>query len=131
MTEQEIKELLEECFAKEFPSHVEGQAMNKVYASYAKLKVVGKSQTVDTVKNLYKTARLQLPFGAEIQKAEDMRRLVVTMGGGSNGRNPAIVEMLFTDEKLTLNAWGKEGLIPQSTAKKAIRACLEALDLAD
>ena len=44
-------------------------------------------------------------------------------------QNPAILEMLFTEESLTLTAWAKEGLIPQRTAQGAVRSALSALGL--
>ena len=44
-------------------------------------------------------------------------------------QNPAVVELEFDADSVTLTAWAKEGLIPQRTAQGAIKGMLELLGL--
>ena len=55
--------------------------------------------------------------------------MLLTLSGFGR-RNPAVVELVFTDADVTVTAWAKEGLIRQKSAQKAVDAALQELGLA-
>ena len=125
MQEQEVKELLEDAFNQMTP----GAEMQKAQQKYAKLKILSARRQVNCEGNLYQKARVIMKERAAFIAAEPDQRLVLLTGSGFNQRNPAVVELTFTDHTVTAEAWAKEGLIPQKSAAGAVDAMLTALGL--
>ena len=125
MKEQEARELLEDAFNQMTP----GASMARAQQKYAKLKMHTAHRQVNCADNLYQKARSVMTGKAAFIAAEPARRLVLLTGSGFNQRNPAVVELTFTDSSVTVEAWAKEGFIPQKSAAGAVDAMLEALGL--
>ena len=97
--------------------------------SYQRNKLTEKFVRVQTGEDLYPTAweRMQSLRAACILDEND--HLILAVGSGIGGMNPAVVELCFHNDRLEIGAWAKEGFIKQHTAEKAIDACLSALKL--
>ena len=125
MQEQKAKELLEDAFNQMTP----GASMARAQQKYAKLKIHSARRQANCEGNLYQKARAVMKERAGFIAAEPDQRLVLLTGSGFNQRNPAVVELTFTDTSVTVEAWAKEGFIPQKSAAGAVDAMLEALGL--
>ena len=79
--------------------------------------------------NLYQKAREALTEQETVLEEEPDSRLLLSTGSGLGRQNPAVVELEFDADSVTLTAWAKEGLIPQRTAQGAIKGMLELLGL--
>ena len=64
-----------------------------------------------------------------VLEEEPDSHLLLSTGSGLGRQNPAVVELEFDADSVTLTAWAKEGLIPQRTAQGAIKGMLELLGL--
>ena len=59
------------------------------------------------------------------------RRIRGVIGAGALDMNPAVVDVdVRPGGRLVVRAAGKEGLIPQRTARKAVRKVIDSLELA-
>ena len=128
MMETEAKQLLEETFNRIQP----GESYRKARKSYEKLKIYTDTRCVTTERNLYPMAWEQMKQSGGLTAAlisNEKNRMVLVVASGAKQRNPAVVELLFTENSLTVTAWAKEGLIKQRTAQGAVATCLEALHL--
>ena len=125
MLEQEAREFLEDAFNQ----MAAGPSMAAARQKYARLKVRSARREAACGTNLYQKARTVMAGKAAFLAAEPDRRLVLLTGSGFNLRNPAVVELTFTDSAVTAQAWAKEGLIPQKSAAGAVDMLLEALGL--
>ena len=127
--EERAGQLLDEAFEQFFRSVAPEEVVEAGLKKYARLRVSRADKQVPCGGNLYSQARQILAEKGTVLEDEPERRLLLATGGGVKQQNPAILEMLFTEESLTLTAWAKEGLIPQRTAQGAVRSALSALGL--
>lgn len=135
LSREEAKQLLEMAFDAQMrilKEKVGGPYRNSrkgAVKSFQRSKLTEKFTCVQTEENLYPTAweRMQLLRAACILDEED--HLVLAVGSGIAGMNPAVVELCFHTDRLEIGAWAKEGLIKLHTVEKAINACLSALNL--
>ena len=123
--EAQAKQLLEETFARMNP----GEAMEPGRKKYAELRVRRAERRVSCTGNLYQKAREALTEQETVLEEEPDSRLLLSTGSGLGRQNPAVVELEFDADSVTLTAWAKEGLIPQRTAQGAIKGMLELLGL--
>ena len=125
MQETEIKRLLEETFARLMP----GETMEKGRKKYAKLHIQRAEQQVPCEKNLYQKAKETLTEKIKVLEEKANDRLLLMTGSGLSGNNPTVVELIFTEDTVTLTAWAKEGFIPQRSARKAVETIRAQLGL--
>ena len=136
MQETEAKRILEETFETQLQAAGGADAdprlieNNPAVKSYRKCRMAGKSVSVKAEKALWETAEEKLRELCTESILKEQDRMVLLVGSGFQNRNPAVVELCFREGALDISAWAKEGLINQSTAKKAVKACLSALGLA-
>ena len=116
--EAQAKQLLEETFARMNP----GEAMEPGRKKYAELRVRRAERRVSCTGNLYQKAREALTEQETVLEEEPDSRLLLSTGSGLGRQNPAVVELEFDADSVTLTAWAKEGLIPQRTAHLGRRA---------
>ena len=125
MQELEAKEFLEEAFRQA----ANAPGMETARQKYGKLKMRSASRTAASNGNLYQKARTVMTGKAGVIAAETDSRLVLLTGSGFGQRNPAMVELEFSDTEVTATAWAKEGLIPQKSAPSAVDAIFAELGL--
>ena len=125
MQDQEAREILEDVFLK--AAMQVGTPLSA--RRYEKLKLDSQRQTVPAGENLYQKARDGANPGNIITDEPGGRLVLLTLSGFGR-RNPAVVELVFTDADVTVTAWAKEGLIRQKSAQKAVEAALQELGLA-
>lgn len=123
--EAQAKRMLEEAFAKMNP----GEAMEPGRKKYAELRIHQAERRVSCTDNLYQKTRAALTEKETVLEEEPDSRLLLATGSGLGRQNPAVVELRFTGDSVTLTAWAKEGLIPQRTAQGAIKELLKLLGL--
>ena len=127
MTHEEANQMLEQAFEAAFAE--DPKTAERVVNKYKRLKLSSYHMEGKTTGNLRAVAmeRLHaLPVMSAEQKGEVITMMV---GSGFGGRNPAVLEVVIQGANVTLNAWAKEGLIHQNSAKKAVTAAAEALKL--
>ena len=115
--EAQAKQLLEETFARMNP----GEAMEPGRKKYAELRVRRAERRVSCTGNLYQKAREALTEQETVLEEEPDSRLLLSTGSGLGRQNPAVVELEFDADSVTL--------IPQRTAQGAIKGMLELLGL--
>ena len=125
MQDREVRDLLEETFARLMP----GEPMAQGRKKYAQLRLQREEQEVACGENLYGRARSALQEKASLLEEEPETRLLLLTGSGVRGNSPTVVELQFTAERMVLTAWAKEGLIPQRSARRAIQAIRAALEV--
>ena len=125
MQDQEAQKILEDAYFKvAVQVGTPGSAR-----SYGKRKLSSAQRTAATEGNYYQKARELLDKAGNIVADEPDCRLALYAVKGFDLRNPAVVELTFTDTEVTVTAWAKEGWISQKTAQKAADAALEKLGL--
>lgn len=127
--EAQAKQLLDETFENFFKSVAPEEAIEVGKKKYAQLRIHRVEKTVRCGKNLYDQARESLTEQETVLEEEPDSHLLLSTGSGLGRQNPAVVELEFDADSVTLTAWAKEGLIPQRTAQGAIKGMLELLGL--
>lgn len=135
LSQEEAKQLLEMAFDAQMrilEETVGGPYRNTrkgAVKSYQRSKLTEKFVRVQTEENLYPTAweHMQSVRAACILDEKD--HLILAVGSGIGGTNPAVVELCFHNDGLEVGAWAKESFIKLHAAEKAIDACLSALKL--
>ena len=126
MQDQEAQKILEDAYFKvAVQVGTPGSARG-----YGKRKLSSAQRTAATEGNYYQKARELLARAGNIVADEPEYQLALYAVKGLGLRNPAVVELMFTDTDVTVTAWAKEGLIPQKSAPKAVDAALAGLGLA-
>ena len=126
MQDQEARKILEDTY---FEVAVQAGTPGSA-RGYIRRKLSSEQRTAAAGGNCYHKARELLDKAGNIVVDEPDCRLVLYVVKGFGLRNPAVVELTFTDTEVTVTAWAKEGWISQKTAQKAADAALEKLGLA-
>ena len=122
LLEEQAKELLE---TKANEIYI-GDAGKGARTSYARLKVRSASASAAaTEKDCERVARYLQRRGELLEETE--QRLLIMTGSGMKNMNPTVVELTLEGGTLQITAWAKEGMIPQRSAEKAVKDCLNAL----
>ena len=123
LLETQAKELLE-AKANEIYT---GDAGRGARASYAHLKVRSAVADRAVAPEDWERTTGYLRSRGEVL-AETEQSLLVMTGSGMKYMNPTVVELVMTDGSIRITAWAKEGIIPQRSAEKAVRDCLNVLE---
>ena len=138
MTELEANKWLEETFCAEYQLLEENFPIYRggfkgSLKTYSRCKLSKMQTCIETDCNLYSVAwdrigHCEKGTGFPCALVADEENYMVLVGGSGAARmNPAVVELLFGDNRVELTAWAKEGIIKQKTAQKALEACVRAL----
>ena len=126
MQDQEARKILEDTY---FEVAVQAGTPGSA-RGYIRRRLSSERRTAAAGENYYQKARELLDKAGNIVADEPDCRLALYAVQGFGLRNPAVVELTFTDTEVTVTAWAKEGWISQKTAQKAADAALEKLGLA-
>ena len=126
MQDQEARKILEDTY---FEVAVQAGTPGSA-RGYIRRKLSSEQRTAAAGENCYQKARELLDKAGNIVADKPDCRLALYVVKGFGLRNPAVVELTFTDTEVTVTAWAKEGWISQKTAQKAADAALEKLGLA-
>ena len=122
LLEEQAKELLE---AKANEIYI-GDAGKGARTSYARLKMRSFSATVAAAEEDCARVAGYLQRRGDLLEETEQRLLIMT-GSGMKNMNPTVVELMLEGGMLQITAWAKEGMIPQRSAEKAVKDCLNAL----
>ena len=127
MTHEEANLMLEQAFEAAFAEDPKTAA--KVVSKYKRLKISAYHMEGKTSGNLRAVAMERLHELPVMQAEQNGEVITMMVGSGFGDRNPTVLEVVIRGADVTLSAWAKEGLIHQSSAKKAVMAAAQALKL--